>query len=85
MASSMIQTSPGPSTLKKSRCAMIRKSASRAISLARSRARSVRSPAARACSRQAMRRNRCSRLRLILWSSPVLFYRPDKIKISSLR
>ena len=52
-----------PSTVKKSRGAMIRKSASRASSLARSRARSVRSPSAKACSRQAMRRNKCSRWR----------------------
>src|ERR1017187_1039196 len=52
-----------PSTVKKSRGATMRKSASPASWLARSRALSVRSPSAKACSRQAMRRNRCSRCR----------------------
>ena len=44
----VVQTG-APSTVKKSRGAMIRKSASRASSFARSRARSVRFPSARAC------------------------------------
>jgi hypothetical protein len=47
-----------PSTVKKSRGATFRKSASWAISCARPRARSVRSPSAKACSRQAIRRNK---------------------------
>jgi len=58
-----------PSTVKKPRGAIMRKSASRASWLARSRARSVRSPSAKACSRQAMRRNRCSRCRHRVFSA----------------
>src|SRR5450759_3474532 len=74
-----------PPTVKKSRGATIRKSASLAICCARVRARSERSPSARACNRQAIRRKRCSRCRDRVSSSNTSRYFPRRAAKLALR